>query len=73
MKNNNDILNNNNSYNDIELLWHNMSSIRFRVLPEGVVTAEEWHIWKENTSIHEIREWFDNKHSKGLKYLQERI
>ena len=59
---------------NIEALWYEMAEVRYRGNRDGdIVIAEDWHIWEEGTSIYEIREWFDNNHSKGIKHLQDKI
>lgn len=53
----------------VEQLWKKLDDVALDYKGGEVVIAEQFHIFKQGTSIERIEDWFDNAHSQGIEYL----
>lgn len=59
---------------DIEKMWYELEDITSLENNEGeYILNSNWFLFDKGTEINEIWEWFNNNHSKGLKYLANEI
>lgn len=59
---------------EIEQLWCDLEDVTTIENDDGdLVLNSKWFIFNKGTESEEIWEWFNNNHSKGLRYLVDNI